>query len=266
MLHRIWPGEREARRRGVVCIAGWLLVLLACGPAAAKPERVSGDGVEPLRVLFIGNSLTFFNQMPTMVEELSRAGGCDRPVDAEMIARGGETFYGHTERRDDSAPLTVIARGGWDFVVLQENGRLMARSGLDSFPFASRLVRAARAAGATPIFYLTWAYCDRPETHSAILDAYTQIGSRLDVAIAPVGEVWRRVRVAAPGLELFDPDGVHPSPRGSYLAAWVILSTIQRERGGDLLLAEPIVAVSGVEPAAARRLQRLASQNLSRPR
>ena len=141
----------------------WAITLVAVitlpGIGASGDEPVPGTAAPPpLQVLFIGNSQTFHNKVYQLVEGISRAAGVQRPVQATRITRGGETFQRHTERRDAEAPLRVIAEGGWDFVILQEHSRVLLEQGLTSFPFASRLVRAAREAGATPIFYLTWAY------------------------------------------------------------------------------------------------------------
>ncbi len=221
-----------------------------CAALAGLPA--TAEEAVPLRVLFIGNSLTFYNDLPSLVEQLSRAAGVERPVDAERIARGGDSFYKHTERRDDGAPLKVIAEGGWDVVVLQENGRLAARSGIDSFPFASRLVRAVRAAGARPIFYMTWAYRGQEDMLPGIRDAYSKLGSRLEVEVAPVGDAWRLAQDAGDGVDLFAADGIHPSPQGSYLASCVIFSTLYQRSPEGL---PPLT----VDPEIARNLQQFAS-------
>ena len=253
-------------RGPLICLAiGAVSIPVASIEASTASPQATVAVEEPLRVLFIGNSLTFYNDLPQVVEKLSRTTGGARPVEAAMIARGGETFSGHTERRDDEAPLKVIARGEWDFVVLQENGRLIARSTYDSFPFASRLVRAVREVDATPIFYMTWAYRDHPETHATIRTAYARLSSRLKIPVAPVGEAWRLARSTAPDLELFNPDGIHPSPQGSYLAAWVILSTIYR-LADETPLGAPEGAEAGIAPEAANRLQSLARQALKADR
>ncbi len=228
-----------------------LAAFVAAFATLAVVLPATAEDTSPLRVLFVGNSLTFYNDLPSIVEQLSRAAGVERPVEAERIARGGDSFYTHTERRDDGAPMKIIARDGWDVVVLQENGRVAAAGGVDSFPFASRLVRAARAAGATPIFYMTWAYRDRPETLPGIRDTYEKLSSRLEVPVAPVGEAWRLARDQAPGIELFAEDGIHPSPEGSYLAACVIFATLYERSPEDL----PPVAI---DPEVARRLRRIA--------
>ncbi len=238
----MFPDRRNAARS--------LLPLALTVLLAACAAELSAQQPAPLRVLFIGNSLTFTNDLPSMVERLSRAAGVERPVDAEMIARGGDSFYLHTERRDDGAPLKVIARGGWDVVVLQENGRVAARGGIDSFPFASRLVRATREAGAKPIFYMTWAYRGQEENLPRIRDAYSKLGSRLEVEIAPVGEAWHLAREAG-SAELFAEDGIHPGPEGSYLAACVIFSTLYQRSPEGL---SPLT----LEPETALRLQKFA--------
>lgn len=118
--------------------------------------------------------------------------------------------------RDEGAPHKVLARGGWDVAVLQENGRVAARSPADAFTFAARLVRAVREAGVKPVFYMTWAYRDRPADHATIRETYDRLGARLGVQVAPVGEAWRLARQDAPGIELFAADGIHPAPAGTY--------------------------------------------------
>ncbi len=245
-----WRGRR---RDGARRLAASIAVVAALAAAALE---VTADA-DSLRVLFVGNSLTFYNDLPSLVEELSRGAGVERPVDAERIARGGDSFYTHTERRDDGAPLKIIVQGGWDVVVLQENGRFAARGGVDSFPFASRLVRAARAAGAKPLFYMTWAYRDRPETLPKIRDTYEKLGSRLEVPVAPVGEAWRLARDNASDIDLFAEDGIHPSPEGSYLAACVIFATLYQQSPENLPPAT-------IDPEVARVLRRFAREATAR--
>ena len=234
------------------------LAALVLAGAAGFPSL--GAPAPPLRVLFIGNSLTFYNDLPSLVEQLSAAAGVDRPLDAEMIARGGDSFFLHTERRDDGAPLRVIAEGGWDVVVLQENGRLAARSGNESLPYASRLVRAVRAAGAKPVFYMTWAYRDQAQALPRIRETYAGLGSRLEVEVAPVGEAWRLARDAAGDVDLFVDDGVHPNPEGSYLAACVIFSTLYQRSPEGL----PNLAIAPERAELLRQAARQAVES-SRP-
>ncbi len=237
---------------------GHFIIALLILMTAVLPVTAFGDD-DNLKVLFLGNSLTAYHELPTIIERMASAAVVERPLRATRIAPGGETFYRHSERRGEDAPLTVIASGDWDVVVLQENGRVAARGEGESFTFAARLVRTVRTAGAEPLFYMTWAYRDRPETHATILRTYDLLGSRLEVPVAPVGEAWRRSRETAPDIELFDADGIHPSPEGSYLAACVIFSLLYDRNPVGIPAATPDgVPVLEIDLDVARRLQEIA--------
>jgi hypothetical protein len=102
----------KVRQRVVPWILGLALVLLlflfrAWYSPPATPEKT-------VRVLFVGNSLTFSNDMPEMFAELARSGGYDVKVD--MAAQGGWTLSDHA-----SSQLTLNKIDEtWDFVILQE--------------------------------------------------------------------------------------------------------------------------------------------------
>ncbi|MCB1032756.1 MAG: hypothetical protein KDD47_02855 [Acidobacteria bacterium] len=199
----------------VVLLTGLLLASLPVPAQGATPPR---------RVLFVGNSLTFYNDLPKMVSGMAAAAGL--PLSTEQVVRGGETFERHVERTDDGAPLRLIREGRWDRVVLQENGRLAAAGDPSTLPAARQLVDAVRRAGGEPLFYMTWAYRDRPETLGQVHRTFYLLGSELAAPVAPVGEAWRLAREKHPEIELFDPDGVHPSSEGTYLAACVIFTLL----------------------------------------
>ena len=103
------------------------------------------------------------------------------------------------------------------------------------YPAARRLVRMASDVGATPIFFLTWGHRDGwPEHHIAdyssmqvaIDQAYLAIAREQHTAVAPVGYAWWTLvgQEAQPGL--WQDDGSHPTPKGTYLAACVFYATI----------------------------------------
>ena len=80
-------------------------------PTHTPPPTV----VTPARVLLIGNSLTFFNNLPEMFAELARSGGHE--VEVDMSAQGGWTCSDHAT---SAMTLDKIEQQNWDFVVLQE--------------------------------------------------------------------------------------------------------------------------------------------------
>jgi hypothetical protein len=235
------------------------LVLRAIVAAALAGLLAGGGcGPAPARVLFIGNSYTFENDLPRLFADLSQAGG--RPVATEMVAVGGATLAQHLGGPD--APGRLAAHP-WDVVVLQEQSVLPALAGrreAEMYPAVRGLVGLARAAGARPVLLLTWGRRDGLAeaglaSFGAMQDQLTRgtlgVADELGLAVAPAGEAWRAARQ---GLALWQADGSHPSLAGSYLAACVLYAALYGESPARL------PAPPGLSAEDAALLQRLAAE------
>lgn len=201
---------------------------------------VASVGCQPPRdtvdVLFLGNSYTYFNNLPEMVLAISTA--LDGPVvRGAGHTHGGQTLRGHLD--DDHVPDALSAgpeRGGdWEWVLLQEQSTLGAEydgeSGTlgspDAFHAATReLATMVQNEGARPALYMTWAKEAFPDQSETIAQAYHSIGNELGLPVANVGEAWAEVRRLRPDFSLFLDDGSHPNGAGSYLAACVIYAMV----------------------------------------
>lgn len=191
---------------------------------AAPPPRAAGA---PVRVLFIGNSYTYYNNMPELVAQLS--GGM---IETRMVVRGGASLQ---QSWDLGQAPAAIREGKWDWVVIQEQSLLggMRIDGTeqvnepDFFFDNVRMYDAEiRKVKAKTMLYLTWARRAAPEQQAFLTHAYTTIAQELGLTVAPVGVAWQRAREKEPSLILHAADGSHPSPLGSYLAACVFVKTI----------------------------------------
>lgn len=100
---------RMARRLGALS-----LTLLAAAPCAPAATAVA-PGAQ--RVLFVGNSLVYYNDLPRMTAVLAAAGGV--ALDVDMIAGAGTTMRGHLDR---GVLRRELARTHYDTVVLQDRG------------------------------------------------------------------------------------------------------------------------------------------------
>ena len=188
------------------------------------------------RVLFIGNSYTTVNTLPAVFAKLARSGG--HRVDAGTAAGDGWTLENHA-----ASPITAakLASQKWDIVVLQEQSQLPSVEQFrqtQMYPAARRLIGAIRNQGSRPLFYLTWARRDGwPENgmpgyasmQAAINQGYLAIAADQGVAVAPVGFAWSQLVAGNTPIELWQPDGSHPTEAGTYLAACVFYATIFRE-------------------------------------
>ncbi|MGH7578951.1 MAG: SGNH/GDSL hydrolase family protein [Gemmatimonadales bacterium] len=177
------------------------------------------------RVLFVGNSFTFRNDVPALVAEL---GLChDPPVRlvVAMVARDGMTLERHWEEGDVARRLNAE---GWDIVILQEQSSRPLAEPERMETYVGRFAALAREAGTDVILFQTWPRVDQPETEEPLAPVYRRIAAAVGATVAPVGAAWSRARAKHPGLALYAGDGLHASPAGSRLAAAVILEAILR--------------------------------------
>ena len=189
-------------------IARVVLFLLLC-PAGALAD---------IRVLFIGNSLTYYNEMPWMLNQLAASRGIH--LKAEFEGVGGADLKQQWNR-----PRTMqrIREGHWDWVVLQDQSSAPFYEPDELPEYARKFDAEIRAHGAKTMLFLTWAHASSPETQGRITTLYERTGAMLHVAVAPVGIVWSQLRGR---MQLFDGSEQHPNVTGTYLVACVFLAMI----------------------------------------
>ncbi len=169
------------------------------------------------RVLFIGNSHTFYNDMPKLFADICRENGCG--VAVTMLAHGGKGWDFHL--KEPEVRFNILY-GGYDAVVLQHTAHPMGD--LDVMEACGKeLVAWVAQSGARPILYMTWtAREDGEAAQPQMAEAYRRLQRQTGCELAPVGEVWWEYHGKHPETELYDGDGRHASLAGSRLAAAVI--------------------------------------------
>lgn len=209
VVSQAWAAEKLALPTTVPA-SGSRVAVLVPSPAPAR---------KPLRVLFIGNSYTFFNGgMGTLVQALASSVKGGRKFEFVEVTRGGQTLEGHWL---DGKALAMIRKGGWDYVVLQEHSLRPLQNREKMWMYARMFDAEIRKVGAKTVFYETWARKNRPEMQVLLDQAYSGIAKEVAALIAPAGLAWERALKAKPELSLHIADWSHPTPAGSYLNACV---------------------------------------------
>jgi len=236
---------------------------LITGIVGLPPQsRAAPQGGRPVRILFIGNSYTYFNNLPQILQALGHAADERIEVRYRIVAEGGATLQDHWE---GGSAREAIAGERWDYVVLQEQstlgdtylveGKERVASSDRFVAHATLLVEDIRRNGARPVLFAHWKRADAPMRDQQALDAaFKRLVTATNIMPAPVGAAWHFAAARRPGLELYDDDGSHPAAAGSYLAACTLYATILGRSPVGLparVEGNPVDEDSGIEDAGA---------------
>jgi hypothetical protein len=229
-----------------MCLAGTLLAASAAGqsqaPAAAAEKRdaatnlVNVQGAAGnLRVLFIGNSMTYLNDLPRLTARLAASAKPPRALETEFVGEGGATLRRHWEA---GRALEAIRAGNWDYVVLQEQSGTAQIRNHEFQDYARRFDAEIKKAGAKTLLFLSWARLDAPHDLRLVVEEFGSVAAEVKAAVAPIGLAWHHALQENSALRLHYDDGSHPGPAGTYLTACVLYtmlyaaSPVGLDRGG----------------------------------
>jgi hypothetical protein len=210
------------------------LLMFSCLPGAL-PAQEPASPARPLRVLFVGNSYTFFSNMPAVFSAVGSFARPDLPTpQTEMVVAGAATL-------DDLLGLpgyaAALRRGPWDAVVLQERGGVLACLVTGQRPLPTdcatsvsahrKMIRMARDAGvAKVLLFGTWQMGTREA--GAASRGTRVLAGRLGVPALDIGAMLFRAQRADPSSRWFTEDD-HPHRLGSLLIAAAFWSTLAGE-------------------------------------
>lgn len=187
-----------------------------------------------MRVLFVGNSYTYYNDLPEVFRQICARNGVAAEVDA--VTAGGYTLAHFVSENN---PYGILLRekcvSSYDFAVIQEQSVRPALSPQTFYKYLRLLLPLIRKTGAVPVLYETWGRADgaqvlidRGWTHetmqSKLRSAYEHAGREHGIPVAHAGDRFSEAYRA--GKCVFDPDGSHPSPEGTRIAAEELFRTI----------------------------------------
>lgn len=230
------------------------------------------QATKTLTVLFLGNSYTYYNNLPDLIDNLAQSKGDDLVYDQNTP--GGHTFNNHF---NNATSMAKINQQNWDYVVLQAQSQepsfSPAQVNAQTFPYAVKLDSAIKHNNACSqtMFFETWGRKFGDQSNCANyppICTYTGMQNRLKASyklfadsakglMAPAGEAFRASMLADPNLNLYDTDNSHPSLAGSYLTACVFY---------EMLFKKPCLNSSywgGLPQTTAQFLQQIANTTVN---
>lgn len=191
-----------------------IALLFVC--SAINQTLFSQDTIS-LDVLFVGNSYTYFWNLPQTVAAMSK------DSDVKLITRqstsGGANLSQHWHYKKSLKTRDKINANEFDVVILQDHSMRALRDP-DSLHFYGKLFdKLIKESGAKTYLYMTWSRSWDPFMIEEISSQYERLAQEIGAVLVPVGLAWDMSRKLRPDLDLYDVDQTHPSPEGTYLTA-----------------------------------------------
>jgi len=210
----------------------YILLILSLGQNSSADNK---------NVLFIGNSYTYYNNLPDVINSIANSFGDTLFYDSNTP--GGLTAQGHW---NNATTLTKIQQGGWDYVSIQcqsqEPSFSAGQVASQTFPYVKSLDSLVQASNscAETIYFMTWGrkngdqancplyppVCTYDGMQQRLRESYLLFADSTNASVSPVGAAWKIFRTQYPNIDLYSPDESHPSLHGTYLAACVFYSSL----------------------------------------
>jgi hypothetical protein len=157
-----------------------------------------------------------------MVKALADSAGISG-VTVEQVAKPGYALEDHWY---DGQTRNALAEIGWDYVILQQGPSALPENRVHLRHWAGMLAAMIREGGGTPALFAVWPDISRSGDFPAAAESYRLAARDVEGALLRVNEAWQAAWRRDPSLALYGPDGLHPSQRGSYLAALTIFGAL----------------------------------------
>ncbi|HTK53900.1 MAG TPA: hypothetical protein VL308_18540 [Gemmatimonadaceae bacterium] len=214
-------GPMLSRTIRLLALVG-LLGCLGADPGVG-PEPAAREG-RP--ILFIGNSLTYVNDLPLIVEALADSVPGLTPAERLAPAMAAFPDYALEDHWANGTAVRAIDQGKWSVVILQQGSSALDESRVNLREWTKKFDERIRAVGARTAMYAVWPLASRQFDFERVNESYTLAATDVNGMLFPVGEAWLAAWRRNANLDLYAPDGLHPSVYGSYIGALVITSML----------------------------------------
>ena len=158
-----------------------------------------------MKVLFLGNSHTFYNDMPATFADLYEAATGERP-DVTLLAHPGKRWDWHWHEYYELR--FNLMYGKYDYCIIQQGAHPFPGEEI-TLETGKKIIALCKECGVKPVVSMTWAEKAYPEHQQIMCDTYEKLAQETDGILSPVGRIWEKVRQEAPDIELYYKDDMH---------------------------------------------------------
>ncbi|MBC7949867.1 MAG: SGNH/GDSL hydrolase family protein [Chitinophagaceae bacterium] len=193
----------------------------------------SGTIAKQWKILFVGNSLTYANDVPSIINELARQEGREMTSSSFLFPD-----YSLEDHWNEGKVKAELEKGDYDFVVAQQGPSALPESRVLLIDYSNRFAEASKTNKAKFALYMVWPSRARSFDMDKVITSYSQAAEKTGSILCPAGKAWKLAWQSEPTLPLYSPDNFHPSMMGSVLAAFTIYATLANKKDLDFIRYE----------------------------
>ncbi len=202
--------------------AYWKAILVIC--IFISSQSFAQEKKDTVRVLLVGNSYIYYNNLAQMIGLITDS--LNTKIICKKSTIGAATLGQHWNSERGLKTKKIIASNKFDIVVIQDNSMWPLEHKDSLLIYGQLFSNFIRANGAKPYLYNTWAREKTPQTQSSINAVYNELAALENAINVPVGSSFDLARKTIPTMNLFHPDGSHPSAVGTFLIALSFIKKI----------------------------------------
>lgn len=176
---------------------------------------------DPIKILFIGNSLTYTNNLPSLVVKAGKVK--DVAIKTEMIAYPNYALEDHW---NEGKIQKQIEKGGFDYVVVQQGPSSQSEGREMLLSYGAKVAAICKKADARLVFFMVWPAKVNLHMFDGVITNYRDAAVNTQSVLCPVGETWKKHFDATGDFSYYGEDGFHPSQKGSEVAAKIIADAL----------------------------------------
>lgn len=197
-----------------------LLSIMITGYSCSKQQIFEDVIKQDYSILFVGNSLTYTNDLPKLVKEIGAKKGIE--VRTHSLALPNYALVDHLADGD----LQKLLLDNYDFVVVQQ-GPSSQKEGHDLLIEAVVKIKdLCTEQGSKLAIFMVWPSYSNYDTFNGVITNYTEAATTTSSILCPVGQVWKDYIDKTADLSYYGPDLFHPSLKGSKVAAEIICKAL----------------------------------------
>ncbi len=171
-----------------------------------------------MKVLFLGNSHTYFHDMPQLFARFVEQTTGEK-ADVTMLAYSGRSLEWH--RKEYFSLRYNLMYGNYDYCIIQQAAHPYPPQE-STLEMGAKIIDLCHRCGTKPVVYMTWAEKRFPENQQKMIDTCEKLAEEQNALLAPIGRNWQTVQQLHQDIDLFHRDGEHAGPYGAFLTAATI--------------------------------------------